>query len=223
LVETENDESLKDLRAIVLMWLNSGESESEFCQSNCLEPNGWIERFCQSNCLEPNELRRWIERYCKAIASRLRPFPPRLISPFANGRRPETLVFGIQDIAAVLGRTAKKTERLIAAGKLPVAMFFGRLCAHRDMLKPYRNRGAVALRDYEIARFAAVTKEAEAAASRRMALHEFAEYRIDRAELLKRIAPAAAPIPVKPILTVIEGGLRTPPRVDVKQAASLAA
>jgi hypothetical protein len=207
LVEVEKDESVKDARAIVLMWLRSGQSEAEFCQSNCPEPN---------------ELRRWIERYCKAIASRLQPSPPRVINPFAQGRHPDHLVFGIENIAGVLGRTPKKTERLVADGKLPAATFLGHLCAHRDMLRPYRNRAAVALKENEVGRLAALTKEAEDFAARRLALHEFAEYRIDRTELLKRIA-LAAPIGARPTLTVIEGGLRnisnTRPHSGVKLAA----
>jgi hypothetical protein len=123
----EIDRGVQGARRNVLRWLRSGQSENEFCEASGLALD---------------ELKRCIDLYCGTIAARLGFDPSRPISAFARGTRPAHLVFGLGAIATELGRTLKNTERMVAAGRIPVATFFGQLCAHRDMLKPYRNRGA---------------------------------------------------------------------------------
>jgi hypothetical protein len=50
------------------------------------------------------------------------------------------LVFGIGNIAQELGIQPAATKRKIDRGEIPVGEYFGRPCAHRDLLRPFCER-----------------------------------------------------------------------------------
>jgi len=56
-------------------------------------------------------------------------------APALNG-----LVFGVDEIAAELRRSVELTKRKIDHGEIPVGEYFGQLCAHRALLRPFRER-----------------------------------------------------------------------------------
>jgi hypothetical protein len=49
-------------------------------------------------------------------------------------------VFGVEQIAKELRRTVANTQRKIDRDQLPVAKYLGQLCAHRELLRPFRER-----------------------------------------------------------------------------------
>jgi hypothetical protein len=50
------------------------------------------------------------------------------------------MIFGLAAIALALGKTEKKTQKLIDAGALPVGEIGGEFCASLVLLTPYRSR-----------------------------------------------------------------------------------
>jgi hypothetical protein len=131
LVTLEEKPSDERARQIVLCWLRSGLSRRDFCKAKGL----W-----------PNTLRHWIDVYCSAVAGRLtRACVPAL--PVPRIFRSRDIVFGVENIAAALGKTTKKTQSLIDAGSLPVGRIGGRWCASVKLLRPYRARKARVVND----------------------------------------------------------------------------
>jgi len=67
----------------------------------------------------------------------------RVLTTVAGDAEPQSgLVFGIEDIASELRRTVVSTRRKIDRRELPVGELFGQLCAHRALLRPFRERHA---------------------------------------------------------------------------------
>jgi hypothetical protein len=150
ITEVEDDCALERARQIVLCWLRSGKPQRAFAASKCLHRT---------------ELRRLIDSYCGAIASRLNAAPAWAAVRLAANDRPtaehkgerlvwrpalsvdqrvyrdrETIVKGADAIAAVTRRKPPSALRLIEGGKAPIAMLAGEPVAIRELLDTSRWR-----------------------------------------------------------------------------------
>jgi hypothetical protein len=117
--ELEPDEGLAKDRKTTLYWVQSGLNVKEFARRLGI----W-----------ETTVRRSLGRYCEAVAERLNA---------ANAPvtyKSHDIVFGLCNIAAALGKTEKKTLKLIETGKLPVGKVGGELCASLTLLAPYQSR-----------------------------------------------------------------------------------
>ncbi|MGA8584414.1 MAG: hypothetical protein WB715_11370 [Roseiarcus sp.] len=150
IIEVEGDPALERARQIVLCWLRSGQPQRAFAASKGLHRT---------------ELRRLIDSYCSTVADRLKTAPAsaaiRLAAndcPTAERKgerrtwRPalsvdqrvysnaQTVVRGVDEIAAVTRRKPASALRLIEGGKAPIATLAGQPVAIRELLDTSRWR-----------------------------------------------------------------------------------
>jgi hypothetical protein len=148
-VEPEANKRVESARVFVLKWLRSGGTKAAFCEMQGV----W-----------PGTLAYALATYCGEIAGRLsaappppqvkrrnnsRPKPPRLgdrlewnapLAPEARLPVADDIAFGIDEIAAEIGRRPSTALRLIEAGRYPVGEIAGHLCASRTLLRHYGRR-----------------------------------------------------------------------------------
>jgi hypothetical protein len=150
ITEVEDDCALERARPIVLCWLRSGQPQRAFAQSKGIHRT---------------ELRRLVDSYCDAIADRLNAAPASPAVRLAANDRPtaerkgerlvwrpalsvdqrvysnaQTIVRGVDAIAAVTGRKPASALRLIEGGKAPIATLAGQPVAIRELLDTSRWR-----------------------------------------------------------------------------------
>lgn len=120
IVTKESHPESNTARKTTLSWLSSALSVADYCRVK-----GELQL----------DLRRAVRHYCETVARRLGTSPPE--SRPALDPRPN-LIWGLENIAGELLRTPQATLRMIEAGRIPAAEFFGELCADRRMLGPFR-------------------------------------------------------------------------------------
>jgi hypothetical protein len=150
IVEVEDDRALERARQIVLCWLRSGKPQRAFAQSKGLHRT---------------ELRRLVNSYCGAVADRLDAAPASPAVRLAANDRPtakrkgerliwrpalsvdqrvysnaQTIVRGVDAIAAVTRRTTASALRLIEGGAAPIGTLAGQPVAIRELLDTSRWR-----------------------------------------------------------------------------------